>query len=518
MALSLSAPALAVNRYSMEKREKESTLPYTFGDLAAARLAVYGILDGRFRTPQPETAEPFSRLDAVNILWNAFAEDAVNENNGSTAEEYHSTTRAVMGAFSDVPAEFTEQVSWAYQNGIAEGLTDTEFGVYNITETAFAVMLLNTLGYQGRFEYPYALDFAESIGLVPLGLSRNFTLGDAALYLQSAMELKMADGTAVRERMNIPTKLEQTTFPVTIHLTPLFPENMEVQLQEATKFLPEAVEIGGEYLSKDDVLAFYTRYYDAMGENWYTSRVLEEYPLYINVDTLKYEQLPEDEQAEFTAVTDALRRDWSAGKISDLEYMTRDDMECASRLYSGKGLTVYFDYNEAWELACDLDDAFTLYVDDRITQRADDFYQRHFAIAETDKEKVYAAKNAINYKAEYASPVGHDEYGDYYAPDAHSILGFFDRGRIVCDGYASVFQYLMIRAGLDCVVVIGSTVSRQDAENGGGNHAWNKVKVDGVWYNMDVCWSDTGWPYTFDLKSDEFYAGRSHWATAYSYL
>ena len=181
-------------------------------------------------------------------------------------------------------------------------------------------------------------------------------------------------------------------------------------------------------------------------------------------------------------------------------------------------MTVYLHYNEAWELVCDLDDAFTLYVDDRITQRADSFYQQHFAIAETDTEKVYAAKNAINYKAEYAPAVGHDEYGDYYAPDAHSILGFFDKSRIVCDGYASVFQYLMLRAGLDCVVVIGSTVSRQDAEDGGGDHAWNKVKVDGVWYNMDVCWSDTGWPYTFDLKSDEFYAGRRHWAVRYSYL
>ena len=131
---------------------------------------------------------------------------------------------------------------------------------------------------------------------------------------------------------------------------------------------------------------------------------------------------------------------------------------------------------------------------------------------------MYAAKNAINYKAEYAPAVGHDEYGAYYAPDAHSILGFFDKSRIVCDGYASVFQYLMLRAGLDCVVVIGSTVSRQDAEDGGGDHAWNKVKVDGIWYNMDVCWSDTGWPYTFDLKSDEFYAGRRHWAVRYSYL
>ena len=63
----------------MEKREKESDAPYTFGDLAAARFAVYGILNERFRTPQPETGEPLSRLDAVRFLWKAFAEKAVAE-------------------------------------------------------------------------------------------------------------------------------------------------------------------------------------------------------------------------------------------------------------------------------------------------------------------------------------------------------------------------------------------------------------------------------------------------------
>ena len=169
MALSLSAPALAANRYSMDRREKESILPYTFGDLAAARLAVYGILDERFRTPQPETAEPFSRLEAVELLWNAFGEaapekDSEKSNTTDDGEEYHSTARAVMGAFSDVPEAFTEQVSWAYRNGIAESLTDTEFGVYNTSETAFVSMLLNTMGYRGRFEDTQALHFAESIG------------------------------------------------------------------------------------------------------------------------------------------------------------------------------------------------------------------------------------------------------------------------------------------------------------------------------------------------------------------
>ena len=37
-------------------------------------------------------------------------------------------------------------------------------------------MLLNALGYQQKFEPAAALDFADSIGLTPVGLSQSFTL------------------------------------------------------------------------------------------------------------------------------------------------------------------------------------------------------------------------------------------------------------------------------------------------------------------------------------------------------
>ncbi len=42
---------------------------------------------------------------------------------------------------------------------------------------------------------------------------------------------------------------------------------------------------------------------------------------------------------------------------------------------------------------------------------------------------------------------------------------------------------LMNAAGIECKVIYGSTTR-------GGYHAWNQVKVDGVWYNIDVTWDD----------------------------
>ena len=99
----------AANRYSMEKREKESDAPYTFGDLAAARFAVYGILDGRFRTPQPETGQPLSKLSAVKFLWSAFSETSVPTGDGAV---FYKAEDPAAVSFADVPEEYEAPVAW----------------------------------------------------------------------------------------------------------------------------------------------------------------------------------------------------------------------------------------------------------------------------------------------------------------------------------------------------------------------------------------------------------------------
>ncbi len=53
-----------------------------------------------------------------------------------------------------------------------------------------------------------------------------------------------------------------------------------------------------------------------------------------------------------------------------------------------------------------------------------------------------------------------------------------------CEGYAKAFNLLASEMGLECVLVTGTT-------DEGENHAWNQVKVDGSWYNVDVTWDDT---------------------------
>lgn len=415
---------------------------YTLGDLAAARLAVYGILDEKMKTPREETKLPLSREDAAAVLYAAFGDEE-----GS-----------YTSPFRDISDEYAEAVAWAYSCGITNGVSETEFGLGNITQAEFVTMLLRYMGY--CFEWENALELAESVGLSPVGLSDDFCLGDAALYIQ-----RLADDYDIQ--LNIKENFEQIPFPYLVVLTPDSLEEAETQIQMASKYLPTFITVYGDCLS--DVYEQYRGYWE-MSESqsfetevWWLGRTAKFSPVY---DTDKYE------------------------------------------------ITFYVYWDEVWRLACDADDAFTAFEDDTVTQLADAFYAECIVAAASDDDYdiVMAAKQCILRRASYATPISYEDSTALYSSSAHSVLGFLQNGKIVCDGYSAAFMYVMLRAGIPCVEVIGST----ESENGKANHAWNKVKIDGKWYNIDLCWADTERSARYDLKSDAAYSRLSHWDYAFA--
>lgn len=52
----------------------------------------------------------------------------------------------------------------------------------------------------------------------------------------------------------------------------------------------------------------------------------------------------------------------------------------------------------------------------------------------------------------------------------------------VCEGYALAAYRMFVDAGIECRIITGTA--------NGGSHAWNIVKVDGKWYNIDLTWDD----------------------------
>ena len=66
-----------------------------------------------------------------------------------------------------------------------------------------------------------------------------------------------------------------------------------------------------------------------------------------------------------------------------------------------------------------------------------------------------------------------------------------------CNGYALSFCLIMQKCNIECKYVTGL------------NHAWNAVKLNGLWYNIDVTWDDTD--VENNISYDYFLKGRSDW-------
>ena len=65
--------------------------------------------------------------------------------------------------------------------------------------------------------------------------------------------------------------------------------------------------------------------------------------------------------------------------------------------------------------------------------------------------------------------------------------------RTVCAGYASFFVEMCKAVGVPCIYVVGladnGSQERYDLEDK-SNHAWNIVKIKGIWRHVDVTWLD----------------------------
>lgn len=102
----------------------------------------------------------------------------------------------------------------------------------------------------------------------------------------------------------------------------------------------------------------------------------------------------------------------------------------------------------------------------------------------------------------------------------NTVYGALCDGYAQCEGYAFAFDYLCKMADIDCFTVSGTNSE-------GALHAWNAVKLDGMWYNVDCTWDDPILSpvdedfvrYYYFLASDSDISGVTHFPdnTYYSY-
>lgn len=129
----------------------------------------------------------------------------------------------------------------------------------------------------------------------------------------------------------------------------------------------------------------------------------------------------------------------------------------------------------------------------------DEYFQAIKELAPTLKgESDYESVKAVH---DYL--IEHYDYDDQY----QNYLDYegYVNGTMVCQGYCMAAYLLLSEMDVPVRIVIGAA---EDYEKD-PDHAWNVVKVDGQWYNMDVTWDDPGGKkpkYTYFLKNDaDFY-------------
>ena len=96
-------------------------------------------------------------------------------------------------------------------------------------------------------------------------------------------------------------------------------------------------------------------------------------------------------------------------------------------------------------------------------------------LCQTDLEKVFYVHEWLVQNIAYDREHLKDD-----VQDDHNLRGTLLEGTAVCDGYAKTYALTLRKLGITGVLVTSKAF----------NHAWNMVKLDGNWYQVDCTWDD----------------------------
>ncbi len=144
-----------------------------------------------------------------------------------------------------------------------------------------------------------------------------------------------------------------------------------------------------------------------------------------------------------------------------------------------------------------------LEITNAINTLLEDWYKQIDACS-TEEEKVKTIHDLICNKVNYNydilegdSAITNEEEAVAFTQTAYSV---FCMDQTVCAGYAKAFGWVSNGAGIDAFGVTSD------------GHAWNKVRVNDSWYNIDCTWDGQNQAtyYNYYLRNDDIFSGDSH--------
>lgn len=194
--------------------------------------------------------------------------------------------------------------------------------------------------------------------------------------------------------------------------------------------------------------------------------------IYANADNMKKTFIPKQDITK-----DELDETITAVYNDSPELFWIDTSYSYKYLLNGKVAQVTLNYNST---ANDIDNAKYLfnYSANKIIENANNY--------NTDFEKEKYVHDTIINITDYDS-------NEKLNQSAYSALV---TGKTVCAGYTRAFQYIMNKLGIITYYITGKSE--------GQNHAWNIVKLESDYYNIDLTWDDqTSISYKYFNKTDE---------------
>jgi len=107
--------------------------------------------------------------------------------------------------------------------------------------------------------------------------------------------------------------------------------------------------------------------------------------------------------------------------------------------------------------------------------------------------------------------------------DSHDAYNVLINGKGVCDGYAWTTKLMLGMCGIDSEVIIGTGKTKDETKKESRTiyHAWNTVKIDGQYYQLDVTWDENIYEqlntncYKYFNVSDDIMAKDHEWSEGY---
>ena len=126
--------------------------------------------------------------------------------------------------------------------------------------------------------------------------------------------------------------------------------------------------------------------------------------------------------------------------------------------------------------------------EEQVTEKVDEVLSTLDLADKTDYQKVKAIYDYICSNVTY----DYENLDDEAYILKYTAYAALINKTSVCQGYASLFYRMALEAGVDARVISGTA---------GGPHAWNIVKIDGKYYNLDSTWDAGRAEYSYFLKN-----------------